>query len=93
MLTLVVGDSRHRADGQRRIGRGADLRRVETFLKSIRTVGGTLLISGEPGVGKSVLLAAVAPGPPMPARPCYTRQECSSGPRPVSAVSNDFCSL
>lgn len=57
-------DQRHaRADEDQSrtlVGRDADLRRVEVFVNSIRTVGGTLLLSGEPGVGKSALLEAVA---------------------------------
>ncbi|MHA6765565.1 helix-turn-helix transcriptional regulator [Streptacidiphilus sp. PAMC 29251] len=40
------------------IGRDADLRRIDTFLRSISGIGGTLLVSGEPGMGKTALLAA-----------------------------------
>ncbi|MGW1888304.1 AAA family ATPase [Streptomyces sp. NPDC001970] len=43
------------------VGREADLRRIDSFLERISAVGGTLLISGEPGVGKTALLAATAP--------------------------------
>ncbi|MCX4908937.1 LuxR family transcriptional regulator [Streptomyces sp. NBC_00878] len=44
--------------GEALVGREADLRRIDSFLKGVSAVGGTLLISGEPGVGKTALLAA-----------------------------------
>ncbi|WP_413751965.1 ATP-binding protein [Streptomyces sp. R-74717] len=42
------------------VGREADLRRIDSFLAGTSAVGGTLLISGDPGVGKTALLAAAA---------------------------------
>ncbi|MFB7586112.1 AAA family ATPase [Streptomyces sp. NPDC056169] len=46
--------------GEMLVGREADLRRVDSFLAGASTAGGTLLISGDPGVGKTALLAAAA---------------------------------
>ncbi|WP_351235906.1 AAA family ATPase [Streptomyces sp. NPDC002133] len=42
------------------VGREADLRRMDAFLGGLTTVGSTLLVSGEPGVGKTALLDAAA---------------------------------
>ena len=42
------------------IGREAEMDRVRTFLTTARTDGGALLVTGEPGVGKTVLLNAAA---------------------------------
>ncbi|WP_370147515.1 AAA family ATPase [Streptacidiphilus sp. EB129] len=42
------------------VGRDADLQRIDIFLTSLSTAGGTLLVSGELGVGKTALLAAAA---------------------------------
>jgi DNA-binding CsgD family transcriptional regulator len=41
-------------------GRASDLEAIERFLSEARVRGGGLLLVGEPGVGKSVLLAAAA---------------------------------
>ncbi|MGW2779603.1 helix-turn-helix transcriptional regulator [Streptomyces olivaceoviridis] len=51
----------HEAPGERLIGREAELRALDTFFSRARRDGAVLLLSGEAGVGKSVLLdAAVA---------------------------------
>ncbi|MCX4538421.1 AAA family ATPase (plasmid) [Streptomyces sp. NBC_00841] len=42
------------------IGREADLRRMDALLRGLPAAGSALVISGEPGVGKTALLAAVA---------------------------------
>jgi len=42
------------------VGREADLDRIGAFLKGISASGGALLISGDPGVGKTALLSAAA---------------------------------
>lgn len=42
------------------IGREAEIDRVRTFLAAARTDGGALLVTGEPGVGKTILLDAAA---------------------------------
>jgi len=52
-----------RGDGRRAgplIGREAEMDRVRTFLATARTDGGALLVTGEPGVGKTVLLDAAS---------------------------------
>ena len=41
-------------------GRGDDLAVIDSFLDQAATGGGALLLSGEPGVGKTVLLNAAA---------------------------------
>ena len=38
------------------IGRGAEIARIDAVLDGVRSRGGALLISGEPGIGKSALL-------------------------------------
>ena len=52
MRTAAVDDHRTL------VGREADLDRVEAFLAGIPRVGGPLLLTGEPGIGKTALLAA-----------------------------------
>ena len=42
------------------LGREAEMDRVRAFLATARTDGGTLLVTGEPGVGKTVLLDAAS---------------------------------
>ena len=42
------------------IGRKEEMDRVRTFLATARTDGGALLVTGEPGVGKTVLLDAAS---------------------------------
>jgi DNA-binding CsgD family transcriptional regulator len=42
------------------VGRETDLERLGDFLAGVPSLGGSLLLLGEPGVGKSALLAAVA---------------------------------
>jgi DNA-binding CsgD family transcriptional regulator len=42
------------------IGREAELERLRTFVAHARADGGTLLVTGEPGIGKTVLLEAAA---------------------------------
>lgn len=42
------------------VGREADLERLGTFLDRLPRAGGSLLLSGAPGVGKTALLAAAA---------------------------------
>jgi DNA-binding CsgD family transcriptional regulator/tetratricopeptide (TPR) repeat protein len=44
--------------GQLIIGREPELERIDAFLNTARTDGGALLITGEPGVGKTALLKA-----------------------------------
>src|SRR5262245_40778114 len=38
------------------VGRGPELDRIESFLAAVRTDGEALLVTGEPGVGKTRLL-------------------------------------
>ena len=52
------GDPAGRAE--RLIGRDADLDRVRSFIDQASENGGALLLSGEAGVGKTVLLQAAA---------------------------------
>jgi hypothetical protein len=40
------------------VGRGADLDRIGAFIAGVPRVGGPLLLMGEPGAGKTALLAA-----------------------------------
>jgi DNA-binding CsgD family transcriptional regulator len=42
------------------VGRDLELERIHAFLAPARTDGGSLLVTGEPGVGKTVLLDAAA---------------------------------
>ena len=42
------------------VGREAELDRLRAFLAAARTDGGALLVTGEPGVGKTVLLDAAS---------------------------------
>lgn len=56
--TTPVAD--HRIPGAALVGREAELQRIDAFLKGISAVGAALLICGEPGVGKTALLAAAA---------------------------------
>src|SRR5215813_15459813 len=51
------GDSRQA--GQL-IGREAEMERIRAFLATARTDGGALLVTGEPGVGKTVLMNAAS---------------------------------
>ena len=51
------GDGRQGAD---LVGREAELDRIRSFLSTTRTDGGALLVTGEPGVGKTELLNAAA---------------------------------
>jgi DNA-binding CsgD family transcriptional regulator len=44
------------------LGRESELDRIRAFLATARTDGGALLVTGEPGVGKSELLDAAAEG-------------------------------
>src|ERR687886_1976249 len=44
----------------RLVGREPEMNRIRAFLATARTDGGALLISGEPGVGKTVLLDAAS---------------------------------
>src|SRR5437870_3804242 len=51
------------ADGRQTgqlVGRDSELKRIHAFLASARTDGGALLVTGEPGVGKTVLLNAAS---------------------------------
>ena len=42
------------------VGREAEMDRVRAFLAATRTDGGALLVTGEPGVGKTILLDAAS---------------------------------
>src|SRR5438128_1325808 len=42
------------------IGRESEMERIRAFLAAAQTGGGALLVTGEPGVGKSVLLNAAS---------------------------------
>ena len=55
-------DERHGDGLQARplVGRGAELDRMRAFLATARTDGGALLVTGEPGVGKTELLGAAS---------------------------------
>jgi DNA-binding CsgD family transcriptional regulator len=44
----------------RLVGREAELERIRAFLEAARTAGGALLVTGEPGVGKTELLSAAS---------------------------------
>ena len=44
------------------VGRESEMDRIRVFLATARTDGGTLLVTGEPGVGKTVLLNAASEG-------------------------------
>src|SRR5215471_18617306 len=46
--------------GSQLVGREAEMDRVRAFLATARTDGGALLVTGEPGVGKTVLLNAAS---------------------------------
>src|SRR5260370_41105105 len=51
------------ADGRQAgqlIGRDAEMERIHAFLASARTDGRALLVTGDPGVGKTVLLNAAS---------------------------------
>ena len=47
-------------DAGRLVGRESEMKRIHAFLAAARTDGGALLVTGEPGVGKTVLLDAAA---------------------------------
>jgi DNA-binding CsgD family transcriptional regulator len=52
-----------RAEGRQAgqlVGREAEMERIRAFLAAAQTDGGALLLTGEPGVGKTVLLNAVS---------------------------------
>jgi len=52
-----------RRDGQQGgelVGRELEMDRIGAFLAAARTAGGTLLVTGEPGVGKTGLLNAAS---------------------------------
>ena len=51
--------SRGRHAGQL-VGRESEMERIHAFLAAARTDGGALLVTGEPGVGKTVLLNAAS---------------------------------
>ncbi|MGH2354084.1 MAG: AAA family ATPase, partial [Chloroflexota bacterium] len=42
------------------VGRQSEMDRIRAFLATARTDGGALLVTGEPGVGKTVLLNAAS---------------------------------
>src|SRR6266566_4827217 len=42
------------------VGRDAEIDRIRSFIFAARTDGGALLVTGEPGVGKTVLLNAAS---------------------------------
>src|SRR6185295_20008594 len=42
------------------VGRESEMERIHAFLAAARTDGGALLVTGEPGVGKTVLLNAAS---------------------------------
>jgi DNA-binding CsgD family transcriptional regulator len=46
--------------GGQLVGRESELERIHAFLAATRTDGGALLVTGEPGVGKTVLLNAAS---------------------------------
>src|SRR6185503_4794653 len=51
------------ADGRQAgqlVGRDSEMERIRAFLAAARTDGGALLVTGEPGVGKTVLLNAAS---------------------------------
>jgi DNA-binding CsgD family transcriptional regulator len=59
----VPQHAERRGDGRQArhlVGREAEMDRVRTFLATARTDGGALLVTGEPGVGKTVLLDAAS---------------------------------
>src|SRR5262245_42692596 len=49
----------HDRDGQL-IGRESEMERIRAFVAAVRTDGGALLVTGEPGVGKTVLMDAAS---------------------------------
>jgi len=51
------GDSR---EGSQLIGRESEMERIRAFVDAARTYGGALLVTGEPGVGKTVLMNAAS---------------------------------
>src|SRR5262249_62324890 len=48
-----------REDGEL-IGRESEMERIRAFLDAARIDGGALLVTGEPGVGKTVLMTAAS---------------------------------
>jgi DNA-binding CsgD family transcriptional regulator len=50
----------HSSYAGRLVGRDSEMERIHTFLAGARTDGGALLVTGEPGVGKTVLLNAAS---------------------------------
>ena len=64
------------------VGRGAELEEVRGLLAAARTCGsGVLVVRGEAGIGKSVLLdfAAARPTSPNPSAPPASRSAASTG--------------
>jgi hypothetical protein len=54
------GESRHAGH---LVGRESEMERIRAFLAAARTDGEALLVTGEPGVGKTVLLDAASAAP------------------------------
>jgi alpha-D-ribose 1-methylphosphonate 5-triphosphate synthase subunit PhnL len=46
------------------VGRPAELSRLDELIKGVSAVGACLVVSGEPGAGKSALLGEAFPPPP-----------------------------
>jgi predicted ATP-dependent serine protease len=59
MSTIAVSQSRV-AESETPVGRDAELAAVRVFLARAGTGGAVLLVRGEPGVGKTLLLDAAA---------------------------------
>jgi DNA-binding CsgD family transcriptional regulator len=57
---LIGPGGTRRVLAQPPIGRGDDLAAIDVFLDQVAAGGGVLLLSGEPGVGKTVMLEAAA---------------------------------
>src|SRR5262245_28517408 len=50
----------HGRHAGRLVGRDSEMERIHAFLAAARIDGGALLVTGEPGVGKTVLLNAAS---------------------------------
>ena len=61
------------------VGREAEVDRVRAFVATARTDGGALLETGEPGVGKTVLLDAASKARQPPVRGYSVRPAFSPG--------------